>query len=107
MRTTRNRVGVTPSWVRIPPSPYPALPRKSSEVSSSSEGETSQRLCGPCSCHKEPGFPENVLVEIRGVLVENMCVVGGVDADLDEQNSGESRDGYLSKYDSDGSQVWT
>ena len=48
-----------------------------------------------------------MLVEIRGVLVENMCVVGGVDADLDEQNSGESLDGYLSKYDSDGSQVWT
>ena len=80
MRTTRNRVGVTPSWVRIPPSPCKALPKKSFEVPFSSEDGTSQRLGGPGSFHKAPGCPENVLVEVlmetMVVLVENMCVGG-------------------------------
>mgnify|MGYP003110902752 CR=1 FL=1 len=62
------------------PSPFLLLPRKSSEVPFSSEGGTSQRLGGPGWSREGPGCPENVLVEVlvemRGVLVENMCVGG-------------------------------
>ena len=63
MRTTRNRVGVTPSWVRIPPSPYPALPKKSFEVPFSNEGGTSERLGSLGWTQEVPGCPKNVLVE--------------------------------------------
>ena len=62
------------------PSPYPALPRKSSEVPLSSEGGTFQRLGGSGWTQEVPGCLENVLVEVLMetlvVLVENMCVGG-------------------------------
>ena len=65
---------------RLPPSPYPALPRKSSEVPFSIEGGTSQRLGGSGWTQEVPGCLENVLVEVLMetlvVLVENMCVGG-------------------------------
>ena len=67
-------------WNRLSPSPYPLLPRKSSEVPFSCEGGTFQRLGGSGWTQEVPGCLENVLVEvlvkIRGVLVENMCVGG-------------------------------
>ena len=65
---------------RLPPSPCQVLPKKSSEVPFSSEGGTSHRLGGSGWSRKEPGCPENVLVEVlmetMVVLVENMCVGG-------------------------------
>ena len=48
----------------IPPSPYPALPRKSSEVPFSSEGGTSQHLGGPGWSHKTPGCFALVLLDV-------------------------------------------
>ena len=51
-------------WNRLSPSPYPLLPRKSSEVPFSSEGWTFYRLGGPGWSLKESGSPENVLVEV-------------------------------------------
>ena len=64
----------------IPPSPYPALPRKSSEVPFSSEGGTSQRLGGPDSSHKTPGCTAlvllDVLLDLGVVLLDKIGVVG-------------------------------
>ena len=64
----------------FPPSPYPALPRKSSEVPFSSEGGTSQRLGGPGWSRKTPGCIADVLLEVLldlgVVLLDKIGVVG-------------------------------
>ena len=45
MRTTRNRVGVTPSWVRIPPSPLFVVELKRGRASDAVVGQI-QRYMG-------------------------------------------------------------
>ena len=66
----------------FPPSPYPALPRKSSEVPFSSEGGTSQCLGGPGWSRKTPGCIADVLLEVLldlgVVLLDKIGVVGSL-----------------------------
>ena len=51
MRTTRNRVGVTPSWVRIPPSPFLQHPESFGVVQNPLQRNGSGRFyCLPLSC---------------------------------------------------------